>query len=94
MDERISQLEKLAQDKLPESLDFYENKYEENFNKFSTFMGNGVYQWSGLFASDIRELFLIGILKKEGIHPELELKNEDDEDEEYNPPYQPLNKRV
>jgi hypothetical protein len=30
-------------------------------------MGNGIYQWMGLFSTDTRELFLMGILALEGI---------------------------
>lgn len=60
--ERIKYLEK----KIPKGLDI-EKKYGENFNKYARYMGNGVYSWKGLVATDTRELFLIGILRSEGI---------------------------
>jgi hypothetical protein len=30
-------------------------------------MGHGVYQWMGMVATDTRELFLMGCLRKKGI---------------------------
>lgn len=52
--------------KLPKDLDV-DKKYRENFNRYSRYMGNGVYSWKGLFADDTRELFLIGCLRSENI---------------------------
>jgi hypothetical protein len=60
--ERIKYLES----KLPKDLD-YDLKYGESFAKYARYMGNGVYSWKGLFATDTRELFLIGILRSEGV---------------------------
>lgn len=44
-----------------------ESKHEENFQKYSRYMGNGVYNWMGIFSPDTRLLFLMGMLHKEGI---------------------------
>lgn len=62
MNNRIQYLES----KLPKELD-YDKKYGENFNKYSRYMGNGVYTWKGVLATDTRELFLLGVLKSEGV---------------------------
>ena len=40
-----------------------ENKYRAKFDKYATYMGNGVYQWRGIYSNDTAELFLIGILR-------------------------------
>lgn len=45
-----------------------EEKYEDNFNKFARYMGNGVYTWKGIHAVDTRQLFLLGILAQENIY--------------------------
>ena len=52
--------------KLPKGLDV-EKKYGDTFNKYARYMGNGVYSWGGDVATDTRELFLIGILRRENI---------------------------
>ena len=57
--------------KIPRGLD-YDSKYEANFNKYARYMGNGVYSWKGIYATDIRILFLTGILMSEKI----DIKNE------------------
>jgi len=44
-----------------------EAKYQENFNKYARYMGNGVYSWFGILCDDTRELFLMGVLRKENI---------------------------
>lgn len=44
-----------------------EAKYQKQFKKYAFYMGNGIYQWMGLFSTDTRELFLMGILALEGI---------------------------
>ena len=59
---RINYLEK----KLPKGIDV-NDKYGKNFDKYARYMGNGVYSWKGLMATDTRELFLIGVLRSEGI---------------------------
>ena len=60
--ERIMYLES----KLPKGIDFNE-KYGKNFDKYARYMGNGVYSWKGLLATDTRELFLLGVLRSEGV---------------------------
>jgi hypothetical protein len=62
MNERIKYLES----KLPKGLD-YEGKYYNNFSKYACYMGNGVYTWKGIHATDTRELFLMGVLSSEKI---------------------------
>lgn len=47
--------------------DELEEKYGKNFNRMATYRGNGVYEWAGVFSTDIRELFLLGIIGIEGI---------------------------
>ena len=59
---RINYLEK----KLPKGIDV-NDKYGKNFDKYARYMGNGVYSWKGLMTADTRELFLIGVLRSEGI---------------------------
>ena len=67
MTERINYLMGL----IPEDLD-YDTKYRSEFNKFARYMGNGVYQWNGIYSSDTAELFLMGVLSREGIEYEYE----------------------
>lgn len=62
MTERIKYLES----KIPSDLD-YEAKYYNNFAKYATYIGNGVYTWRGIHATNTRELFLMGVLKMEKI---------------------------
>lgn len=62
MIERIKYLES----RLPEGLDINE-KYGSKFDKYARYMGNGVYQWDGILATDTRELFLMGVLNREKI---------------------------
>lgn len=52
--------------KIPKELD-YDKKYFNNFEKWATYMGGGVYQWRGLFNSCTRLLFLEGVLMQERI---------------------------
>jgi hypothetical protein len=59
---RINYLE----NKLPKYVDVNE-KYGKNFDKYARYMGNGVYSWKGLMATDTRELFLIGVLRSETV---------------------------
>lgn len=58
--------EKYLLSKIPKDLD-YDSKYGENFTKYARYMGNGVYSWKGILATDTRILFLIGVLKSERI---------------------------
>jgi len=44
-----------------------EKKYQSNFEKYARYMGNGVYTWKGIYTNDTRELFLMGVLRQEGI---------------------------
>lgn len=83
----------LIDSKLPESYEHYEKKYVNNFENWATFLGNGVYQWRGIYHSDTRILFLIGILKCEGIDPETFQDPEQTLDVEMNPPYIHYSKR-
>lgn len=53
--------------KIPKGLN-YNEKYEENFNKYARYMGNGTYSWKGLYASSLRLLFLTGVLMSEKIN--------------------------
>lgn len=62
--QRIKELEAKVAKELPKDI---EGKYWDNFTKFSTYMGEGVYQWKGILASDTRVLFLKGILRCEGV---------------------------
>jgi hypothetical protein len=70
IERRIKELESL----LPEPEEVYEVKYAEKFEKYATYMGNGVYQWRGLYAPDTRMLWLLGVLRLENI----EIKDEDE----------------
>lgn len=65
MTNRISYLESL----MPAGS---EEKHFDQFERFSTYMGNGVYQWLGILSANLRELFLMGCLHKEGINYERE----------------------
>lgn len=60
--ERIKYLEGLV----PEDVDI-DDKYWDNFDKYATYMGNGVYQWKGILATCTRELFLMGALRSEKV---------------------------
>jgi hypothetical protein len=52
--------------KIPKGLD-YNSKYEANFEKYARYMGNGVYSWKGIHATDTRILFLTGVLMSEKV---------------------------
>jgi hypothetical protein len=62
MNKRIEWLESL----IPKGVDI-DKKYFNNFSKYSCYMGNGVYQYRGIYSTDTRELFLITSLLQEGI---------------------------
>jgi hypothetical protein len=55
---------------LPESDEYYEKKYRKAFEKQARFMGNGVYQWAGIYSNDTQLLWLRGICGIEGIQYE------------------------
>jgi hypothetical protein len=59
---RIEYLESL----LPKDNDV-EKKHWRSFEKYSQYLGNGVYEWRGINATDTRELFLMGCLHIEKI---------------------------
>ena len=63
MADRNSYLESL----LPIDEDLLRAKYLNEFNKYATYTGNGTYHWLGIRATDTRELWLMGILFKEGV---------------------------
>lgn len=52
--------------KLPKGKDL-EKKHQKTFEKQAQYLGNGVYSWAGVYSTDTRELFLMGILGIEGI---------------------------
>ena len=61
--QRVKYLESL----LPYDESELNKKYKYNFERYATYLGNGVYQWGGIACSDIRELWLMGVLSREGI---------------------------
>ena len=63
MKERENYLESL----LPISEEVLVERYWSKFEKNATYYGNGVYQWLGITATCTRQLWLMGILWKEGI---------------------------
>lgn len=42
-------------------------KYRSKFEKQAGYRGNGTYEWCGQFSSDLRELWLMGVLIHEGV---------------------------
>ena len=60
---RIEYLENL----LPVKEEILEERYFDKFEKYATYTGNGTYHWLGIRAADTRELWLMGVLFKEGI---------------------------
>jgi len=62
MKKRIEYLESL----IPKGVDI-DKKYFDRFTKYAYYMGNGVYQYRGIYSTDTRELFLITSLLQEGI---------------------------
>lgn len=63
MNKRIEWLESL----IPKGVDI-NKKYFNRFAKYACYMGNGVYQYRGIYSTDTRELFLITSLLQEGIN--------------------------
>ena len=63
MNERIKYLESL----LPVDEAILNERYFDKFEKYATYTGNGTYHWLGISATDTRELWLMGVLFKEGI---------------------------
>ena len=44
-----------------------EEKHYPRFEKYASYLGNGVYGIRGLYSTDTRELFLMFVAKEEGI---------------------------
>ena len=44
-----------------------EKKHWNEFEKQTSYLGNGVYSWRDQYSTDTRELFLMGIACVEGI---------------------------
>ena len=64
-DERLKYLEKKYK-ALEKKVDI-ETKYRKSFEKYANYQGNGVYQWSGVFARDTRVLFIKVVLLMEKV---------------------------
>ncbi|BAV39347.1 hypothetical protein BPT24_223 [Tenacibaculum phage pT24] len=47
--------------------DSLRKKYFNNFEKYASYLGNGVYTWDGFYSSCTRELWLMGALHREKI---------------------------
>lgn len=60
IEEKIKDLEKKISKKL-------EEKHWKQFERQASFLGNGIYGWRGVYSTDTRELFLMGIALVEGI---------------------------
>lgn len=60
--DRITYLESL----LPKNRNI-EDLYYPKFEKYSRYIGNGVYTWDGFYSPDTRVLFLMGCLRREKI---------------------------
>lgn len=63
---RIEYLENL----LPINEDVLEERHFKQFEKYATYTGNGTYYWLGIRSTDTRELWLMGVLSKEGVEYE------------------------
>ena len=70
----IERLEKL----LPEPEAVYEKKYKKAFESQAARVGEGVYEWAGVYAHDTRLLWLRGVMGIEGIPYEDEEDNCED----------------
>ena len=44
-----------------------ETKYWDDFTKRAHFVSNDTYRWRTVEASDLYELWLVGVLKEEGV---------------------------
>lgn len=65
MEERIAYLENLV----PKDVDI-DKLFYDNFAKFASYMGNGIYSYRGLYSTHTRELFLMYCLRELGINYE------------------------
>lgn len=63
MNKKIKYLESL----LPIPEEELSIKHFEKFEQYATYTGNGTYQWEGIRSSDTRELWLMGVLRIEGV---------------------------
>tara|TARA_R110002167_G_scaffold310493_1_gene515413 strand:- start:402 stop:602 length:201 start_codon:yes stop_codon:yes gene_type:complete len=63
MNNRIKYLESL----LPINEVILQERYFDKFEKYATHTNNGTYHWLGIRSSNTRELWLMGILFKEGV---------------------------
>lgn len=52
---------------MPISEEEASEKYKEDFDNQAQFLGNGVYCWHDISSSDTRELWLLGVLAREGV---------------------------
>ena len=43
-----------------------EAKHEKMFERQAMYLGGGTYEWCGVYSTDTRELFLLGVLIREG----------------------------
>jgi hypothetical protein len=73
---RIEELEAL----MPITEDEAQEKYGASFEKQARYLGNGVYAWHSIYSNDTRELFVQGVLAREGVV----IPDEYDEDYEGN----------
>ncbi len=44
-----------------------EEKHRKNFERQCMYLGNGIYHWGNTHSTDTREVFLLGVLDREGI---------------------------
>ena len=54
-------------DKFPDTEEKMKEKYWDDFKQRAHFVGVDTYKWRTVTASDLRELWLCGVLKEEGI---------------------------
>lgn len=59
---------KYLENLLPQDEEELDVKYWDKFTKESRFVKNNLYVWDGIHASTTRELYLMGVLLREGIH--------------------------
>ena len=54
-------------DKFPDTEERMQEKYWDDYRKSAHFVRANLYKWGTVFASEPYELWLMGVLKKEGI---------------------------
>lgn len=57
-------------DKFPDTEEKMKEKYWENFKASAHFIKFNLYKWGSVYASEPYELWLMGVLKREGIEYE------------------------